>query len=356
MKVLSCFSGIGMYDLASEMAGMKVVAQIEIDPFCRAVLRKHWPDVLRGKDIRNVKAETILRKAGKIDLIIGGSPCQNISVSGKKEGMEEGSGTESSLFWEMFRLIQQTRPRWVVIENSPRLRTAGFDTMADSLEKEGYTIWPFIFGPWAYKAPHERQRAYVVAFRQPEALGDRCRIACRQEWELSFSHYAETFSQAYGEDGAKKHYRSGEVAGVDRRKEMLADGGAESVVERTRPLRQKEKVNTPDRVRKGNDQELEYAQSQRLERLRKRLFRWPSRPGVAQAEWEAPRVIFKRKDRHPPKPTLLCPNYGHSKRMDRSEMIQWIKAAGNCNPPQVMYSLLKAIMRIDKMMRKYGEY
>src|SRR3954463_3996227 len=78
LRFLSLFAGIGGIDLGLERAGMRCVAQVEIDPFCRRVLAKHWPDVPRYEDVRMVTRET-LKDVGPIDLIAGGFPCQDIS-------------------------------------------------------------------------------------------------------------------------------------------------------------------------------------------------------------------------------------------------------------------------------------
>ena len=79
MKVLDLFSGIGGFSLGLERAGMNTVAFCEIDPYCRAVLKKHWPEVPCYEDVRNLTNET-LRSAGiSVDLICGGFPCQDVS-------------------------------------------------------------------------------------------------------------------------------------------------------------------------------------------------------------------------------------------------------------------------------------
>ena len=82
MRFLSLFAGIGGFDLGLERAGMECVGQVEIDPFCQKVLAKHWPDVKRMTDIRDVKSDEF----GPVDLISGGFPCQDISLAGKGAG------------------------------------------------------------------------------------------------------------------------------------------------------------------------------------------------------------------------------------------------------------------------------
>lgn len=74
LRVLSLFSGIGGIDLGLERAGMRVVAQCEIDPFCRAVLAKHWPDVRRYEDVKEIDGKEVRGSCGPIDVVAGGFP------------------------------------------------------------------------------------------------------------------------------------------------------------------------------------------------------------------------------------------------------------------------------------------
>jgi DNA (cytosine-5)-methyltransferase 1 len=94
----SLFAGIGGFDLGLERAGMTCKWQVEIDPFCRAVLAKHWPDVRRYEDVRTVGAEL-----EAVDVLCGGFPCQDISSNNQyKTGID---GEKSGLFREVVRLV-----------------------------------------------------------------------------------------------------------------------------------------------------------------------------------------------------------------------------------------------------------
>lgn len=156
MNVLSLFSGIGGIDLGLERAGMRIVAQCEIDPFCRAVLAKHWPDIPRFDDVRELHAESLPR----VDLIAGGFPCQDVSAAGKGAGI---GGARSGLWKEMARLIAECRPAWVLVENVPALRTRGADRVLADLEAIGYDAWPMVVGAHHVGAPHRRNRVWIVA-------------------------------------------------------------------------------------------------------------------------------------------------------------------------------------------------
>src|SRR5512147_2733122 len=117
VSVLSLFSGIGLFDLgvlaALEEAGLApcLAAQVEIDPFCRRVLAKHWPSVYREvTDVRDVDREN----TPWADLIIGGFPCTDVSAAGRGAGL---SGAHSGLWWEQRRIIGDVRPTATLVEN-----------------------------------------------------------------------------------------------------------------------------------------------------------------------------------------------------------------------------------------------
>lgn len=162
MRVLSLFSGIGAHDLGLEWAGFEIVGQVEIDEFCQKILKKHFPKAKRWTDICAVTANDIRRRCGRIDLITGGFPCQDISTAGKQKGLVEGE--RSGLWREMWRLIRDLRPDWLLLENVPALRTKGGDNILAALEGLGYSCWPLVVGAVHAGAPHERRRVWIVAY------------------------------------------------------------------------------------------------------------------------------------------------------------------------------------------------
>lgn len=156
MRVLDLFSGIGGFSLGLERAGMRTVAFCEIEPYCRSILRRHWPGVPIFEDVCTLDPSGL----GQIDLICGGFPCQDISVAGKGKGLE---GERSGLWFEMLRLVHQCRPNWVLIENVPRLRTLGADRVLSDLEEGGYTARPLVVEAQHTGARHKRARVWIVA-------------------------------------------------------------------------------------------------------------------------------------------------------------------------------------------------
>ena len=161
LAVLDLFSGIGGFSLGLQRAGMHTTAFCEPDPFARAVLQRHWPGVPRYPDVRRLGA-TILTRDGIAmpDVICGGFPCQDISPAGTGAGLE---GVRSGLWFDMLRLVQECRPGWVVVENSPALRVRGADTVLGGLEAAGYACWPLVVGAAHAGAPHRRQRVFILA-------------------------------------------------------------------------------------------------------------------------------------------------------------------------------------------------
>jgi len=155
MNVLSLFSGIGGIDLGLKRAGMRTVAFCEIEPAAQHWLREHWPGVPILDDIRTLAGENFQT----IDLIAGGFPCQPFSVAGKQKGTED----ERHLWPHFARLIGEIRPRWVLAENVPGIRTIAADLVLEDLEKLGYTAWPLVVGADDVGAPHRRKRVWIVA-------------------------------------------------------------------------------------------------------------------------------------------------------------------------------------------------
>lgn len=153
----SLFAGIGGMDLGLERAGWECRWQVEIDEFCRSVLTKHWPDVTRYGDIREV------HDLAPVDLVCGGFPCQPVSKGGKRSGREDARW----LWPEYARIVRLLRPRFVVVENSPGLLTVNrglaFNEVLSDLATLGYdTEWDCLPAK-AFGSEHQRDRLFAVA-------------------------------------------------------------------------------------------------------------------------------------------------------------------------------------------------
>lgn len=161
MRVLDLFSGIGGFSLGLERAGMTTVAFCEIDPYCRAVLRKHWPDVPCYDDVQTLTAERLAADGIGVDLICGGFPCQDISFAGLGEGLE---GARSGLWFEYARLIGELRPDYVVVENVAALLSRGLAEVLGTLAALGYDAEWHCIPASALGAYHRRDRVWIVAY------------------------------------------------------------------------------------------------------------------------------------------------------------------------------------------------
>jgi DNA (cytosine-5)-methyltransferase 1 len=171
VNVLDLFAGIGGFSLGLERAGLRTVAFCEIEPFARAVLRRHWPGVPCYGDIAALSAGRLRADAVPLPgLICGGFPCQDVSAAGRGGGLD---GARSSLWWHMLRLVEECRPGWVVVENVSCLRVRGADRVLASLEAAGYACWPLVVGAVHAGAPHRRQRVFIVAHATGTGLEDR---------------------------------------------------------------------------------------------------------------------------------------------------------------------------------------
>ena len=158
MKVLDLFSGIGGFSLGLEAAGMETIAFCEREKFCQKVLKSHWPDVPIYDDVRTLDGSIF----NGVDLVCGGYPCQPFSVAGKQLGHAD----ERHLWPEMLRIIQGSKPRWVIAENVAGHIKLGFDEVAVSLETEGFTVWPLVIPACAVDAPHRRDRLWILGYSQ----------------------------------------------------------------------------------------------------------------------------------------------------------------------------------------------
>jgi len=156
MKFGSLFTGIGGIDLGLERAGMECAWQVEIDPFCQKVLAKHWPEVARYEDIREVGSHNL----GPVDLICGGFPCQDISYAGKGSGL---SGERSGLWREMLRTIRMVRPRLALVENVAALLRRGMGRVLGDMAESGYDAEWDCLPAAAFGARHFRERVFIIA-------------------------------------------------------------------------------------------------------------------------------------------------------------------------------------------------
>jgi DNA (cytosine-5)-methyltransferase 1 len=187
-RLLDLFSGIGGFSLGLERSGaFKTVAFCEIDPFCRKVLAKHWPEVPQYDDIRTLTADRLAADGIAVDANCGGFPCQDISVAGKGAGLE---GERSGLWSHFHRLIGEIRPRVAIVENVANLLAgpefkpgAWFGRVLGDLAEIGFDAeWDYLPAS-ALGARHHRGRVWITAYSDTDSLRpQRLRPAACRAW------------------------------------------------------------------------------------------------------------------------------------------------------------------------------
>ena len=205
LKTLDLFSGIGGFALSLEATGFfETTCFVEQEPYCQAVLRHHWPRTPILGDIKNVTRPDL--PDPNPDLICGGFPCQPYSQA----GLQKGKADPRHLWPEMFRLIRECRPTWVIGENVIGITKLGLDEVLNDLENEGYATRTFNIPACATGAPHLRQRLWIIAHSESVRL---------QEYGHSQTKDAVERSKNVADPKGERHGGgSSEERGVSKRK------------------------------------------------------------------------------------------------------------------------------------------
>ena len=189
LKVLDLFSGLGGFSLGLESTGFfETIAFVEKDEFCQKVLKKNFKNIPIEGDIRNVKGDKY-----KADVVTGGFPCQSFSIAGKQKGKDD----ERYLWDEMFRVIKEVQPRWVIGENVQNLINISngeiLQGIHNDLESENYEVQTFNISASSQGAWHKRSRVWIVA------ANTKC---------LGFSKRSKESEKFKGEEASNKYINS----------------------------------------------------------------------------------------------------------------------------------------------------
>ncbi|KKM62118.1 hypothetical protein LCGC14_1524980, partial [marine sediment metagenome] len=196
----SLYSGVGGMDLGLDRAGWIPQWQVEINPYRRQVLERHWPDVQRFTDVREVGAEL-----APVDLIAAGFPCQPFSVAGRNRGEAD----ERNMWPDTIRVIRAVRPRFALLENVPGLLAHSyFGTILGDLAEAGYDAEWFCIRASDFGATHRRKRLFIVA--------DRSKIGWRTRRDIG------DMGSTSNQEG---HPRNQLAQTTDHRSQDVADSG-----------------------------------------------------------------------------------------------------------------------------------
>lgn len=161
---VSFFSGIGGFDLGFDQAGVETICQCERDGFCQSILEKHWPNLKRFDDIRNISATSI----PEAEVWCGGFPCQDVSVARGWLGRDGLQGKNSGLFYPFARLIEEKRPKIVIMENVTGLLNShegqDFAIILHTLSQLGYGVAWRTLNTRYFGAPQSRPRIFICAW------------------------------------------------------------------------------------------------------------------------------------------------------------------------------------------------
>ena len=299
-----------------------MILYTDIDPYCVEVLRARvadgglHPGEVWERDIRTLTGEELARFAqihlfcgiggfplglkwagwpADWSIVTGGFPCQDISSAGRGAGL---SGARSGLFWEMMRVVENRKPAWVFAENVGALSKRGMDSVVGALESRGYSVAdPIRVGAWAFGAPHERERWFIVA-----TLGN-----ARHEHESERTRGA---GRVCGERAS--------VGQLDSCPSVEVGDGERAGLERHRGNTGKSEV-----AQSGNPGDSTLTRG------------WVCGYGPEQHEWEAPRVVES---------PLACAVHGVSRRVASYLRREGVRATGNAVVPQQIAAIARGMI------------
>lgn len=312
MTHASLCSGIGGFELAAQWAGIETLFNCEIDPFCRKVLKKHFPDSVQYEDLTTTDFSPW---RGKINILSAGFPCQPFSLA----GLRKGTADYRAIWPSVLRVIREVKPAYVIGENVTGLINMALDEVLTSLEAEGYTAEVFVLPACGVGAPHRRDRVWIIAYAANNRQGRQSRgSAAGEEWRmvpqrLRPGSEPERGSQTSANSACELSHRGG----CSRHWGCQPSDGCKEF--NANPNHQRrEELHTPG------------------------VAAVPGRDGRSDSEGRVRGAAFRLTE--PPVcgsddglPTGLVRNRSHQ-----------LKAYGNAIVPQVAYELFKAIIQLDQ--------
>lgn len=165
LTAVSLFAGIGGFELSMQRQGVEVVASVEIDKHASKVLQARFPLVKHFTDVQTVTGKELIDAGFKPEsgIITGGFPCQDLSVAGRRAGLK---GERSGLFWEIARLLKETKAKYFIVENVPGLLSSAkgrdMGIVIGTLVELGYGVAWRVLDAQYFGVPQRRRRVFIV--------------------------------------------------------------------------------------------------------------------------------------------------------------------------------------------------
>ena len=309
MKVLDLFSGIGGFSHGLDKVGFKTVAFCEMDEYCKLVLQKHWKGVKIYNDVKELKGKEIIKEHGTIDIVVGGFPCQPFSVAGARKGTDDNR----HLWPEMFRIIKELKPRWVIGENVRGIVSIQngmvFENVCTDLEGEGYEEGEMKSAERA----HKREGYDCIT---PDALRESSsKERTNESKQEDANQYQRSSSTSTDNADTNTRLSNGSIEKVQSGGQTLVTSSQRTDVAYTYSQRQQEQCRSQSVQKEGNKSQRGSSQA--------RHTGWESEPDVGRVA------------------------HGLSGRVHR------LKALGNSIVPKIAEEIGRAIMTAEAEDNKY---
>lgn len=201
-KILSLFSGAGGTELCLDKR-FEVIAHSEILPYANALLKYRFPNIPNLGDISKVQSKDI----PKYDILMGGTPCQNLSYQGNREGL---SGSKSSLFFEYLRILKETKPDFFLWENVKGALTSNkgedFKLIIKLFTEAGYEIEYNVFNAKDFGTIQARERIFIFGKRKDVKEKTRKKLDSVVYGGKQFRQSKGKKIIAYSKSTRKNHY------------------------------------------------------------------------------------------------------------------------------------------------------
>ena len=226
LTAVSLFAGVGGFDLALERNGVKVVASVEIDEKASVILAKQFPNSKLFNDIKGVTGEQLINAGFDPEngIITGGFPCQDLSVAGKRAGLD---GNRSGLFYEIVRLLDETKAKYFILENVVGLlssnKGADMGAVIGALVERGYGVAYRILDAQYFGVPQRRRRVFIVG-----CAGDSGRTPAEilALTESSIGHFGKSRKKKKDsteslDSGVEQHNQSEVIFDISHRRDVV---------------------------------------------------------------------------------------------------------------------------------------